>query len=324
MFLRCLEHLQQNTMGSVSRWSDLTASHFSRVAGDHPSARRNIGGLGSSRSTSRRFKSAFAYTWLSLRLVLSASGNDPAILHVAADPNNLPFSNERGEGFENKIVELIARDLNVSVEYTWRAQRRGFFRETMKEGSCDLVAGVPRGFDPVLTTAPYYRSVYVLVQRANRAPKMTSLDDPVLPSLTIGVQMIGDDFANTPPAHALAGRGMTQNIRGYSVYGDYRQPNPPARIVEAVLRGDIDLACVWGPLAGYFAREAGGAIALTPLPAFDSTSQQPFAFDIAMGVRRGNSALRDKLNAILVRRKPEIDAILAEFGVPRLDPVATP
>jgi mxaJ protein len=262
---------------------------------------------------------------LILLFVLSgtAIANEARVLRVAADPNNLPFSNERREGFENKIVEIVARELGATVEYTWRAQRRGFFRETMKEGNCDLVPGVPRGFDPVLTTSPYYRSAYVLLQRAGRASKVSSLDDSSLGELTIGVQMIGDDFANTPPAHALSRRGLTQNVRGYSVYGDYRQPNPPARIVDAVIKGDIDVACVWGPLAGYFARQQNGFLVLTPLPAFDAASQQPFAFDIAMGVRKTNRPLRDELNAILARKKPEIDAILIEFGVPRLDAETT-
>jgi len=261
--------------------------------------------------------------WLKVVLacasVAPAVASNPRILHVAADPNNLPFSNERREGFENRIVELVARELGATIEYTWRAQRRGFFRETMKEGPCELVAGVPKGFDPVLTTNVYYRSGYVLVQRRDHVTKVTSLDDPVLPSLTIGVQMIGDDFANTPPAHALARRGMTQNVRGYSVYGDYREPNPPARIIDAVIRREVDLACVWGPLAGYFARRTGDVLVLSALPPRDVPSQQPFAFDIAMGVRKGDRALRDELNAVLARRKAEIDAILAEYGVPRLD-----
>jgi mxaJ protein len=245
-------------------------------------------------------------------------GNDPRVLRVAADPNNLPFSNDRREGFENRIVELVARELGAKVEYTWRAQRRGFFRETMKEGNCDLVAGVPRGFDPVLTTSPYYRSGYVLVQHSERGLRFESLDHPELRALTIGVQMIGDDFANTPPAHALSRRGITQNVRGYSVYGDYREPNPPARIVDAVARGEVDVACVWGPLAGYFARQHGTRLVVTPLPSFDVPSQQPFAFEIAMGVRKSNPALRDELNVVLARKQPEIDAILREFGVPLL------
>src|SRR4051812_10916750 len=163
-----------------------------------------------------------------LFLLSRAPAAEPAqadrILRVAADPNNLPFSNERLEGFENKIVALVARELGATVEYTWHAQRRGFVRQTIKEGNCDLVAGVPKGFDMLLTTRPYYRSTYVAVARASRHLDIRSLDDPRLKQLTIGVQMIGDDFANTPPAHALSERGCIQNVRGFTVYGDYREP----------------------------------------------------------------------------------------------------
>jgi mxaJ protein len=303
------------------RWRiDLTSSRWERTAP------LNSSGLGSSRAalTTRDVLWGARTIVLFALLVGLAQAGETRVLRVAADPNNLPFSNERGEGFENRILELVARELGAHIEYTWRAQRRGFFRETMKEGNCDLVAGVPRGFDPVLTTAPYYRSGYVLVQRVNREPRVLSLDEPTLRMLTIGVQMIGDDFANTPPAHALARRGMIQNVRGFSVYGDYRQPNPPARIMDAVLRGEVDVACVWGPLAGFFARQHGDALTLAPLPPLDPISQQPFAFEIAMGVRKSNRALRDELNAILARRKTDIDAILAEFGVPRLEEEATP
>jgi mxaJ protein len=259
---------------------------------------------------------------LVVALVLStalAAAESPRVLRVAADPNNLPFSNDRGEGFENKLVELLAGDLGATVDYTWRAQRRGFFRETLKEGRVDLVAGVPRGFELGLTTHPYYRSTYVLVQRAGCAPSVNSIDDPALKTLRIGVQLIGDDSANTPPAHALSQRGYVDNIRGYTVYGDYRQSNPPARIIDAVLQGDVDAAFVWGPLAGYFAQPHGDELRLVPLPASDPVSGQRFAFDICLGVRKGDRALRDELNAILARRKPEIDALLERYGVPRAE-----
>src|SRR5690348_4579607 len=124
------------------------------------------------------------------------------ILRIAADPNNLPFSNERREGFENKIAELIARELNADLQYVWRAQRRGFFRETLKEGNCDLVMGVPAQFEQALTTVPYYRSTYVFVSRTDKHLALRSLDDPVLHRLKIGAQLVGNDGVNTPPVHA--------------------------------------------------------------------------------------------------------------------------
>jgi mxaJ protein len=252
---------------------------------------------------------------------LPAAAETPArALRVAADPNNLPFSNARGEGFENKLVALIAQELGARVEYTWWAQRRGFFRNNFKEGDCDIVAGVPYRFDPLLTSAPYYRSTYVLVARADRGAVIRSLDDPALRELTIGVQMVGDDAANTPPAHALARRGMVANVRGFTLYGDYREDNPPARIVDAVADGRVDVAIVWGPLAGYFARTARVPLVLTPLPARDAVSQLAFAFGISVGVRRSEPALRDEIDAILVRRKTDIDALLAAYGVPCVPP----
>lgn len=249
-----------------------------------------------------------------------AAGQNAArgTFRVAADPNNLPFSNERKEGFENRIAEVVARELGVSFDYEWRAQRRGFFRQTLKEGDVDLILGVPAGFEMALTTEPYYASTYVFVSRRDRNIRVTSFDDPVLRDLKVGVQLVGDDGTNTPPAHALAARGIAGNLVGYTLYGDYAQENPPARIVDAVARGDVDLAIVWGPLAGFHAKRQAVELDLVPVPPRDEKTGLPFAFAISMGVRKGNTELRDKLDALLVAKQPEIDAILDEFGVPRV------
>lgn len=238
-------------------------------------------------------------------------------LRVCADPNNLPFSNDRLEGFENEIAALVARDLGATVRYEWWVQRRGFVRNTLNAGTCDVVMGVPSSFELVLATRPYYRSTYVFVSREDRGLSVRSFDDPALRRLRIGVQMIGDDFANAPPAHALAGRGMIDNVVGYSVYGDYSQPNPPARIVDAVTAGEVDLAVVWGPLAGYFARRQPVPLDLVPVSPQIDLPFLPFVFDISMGVRRGDEAFRDELNGILERRQAEIEEILDRYGVPR-------
>jgi quinoprotein dehydrogenase-associated probable ABC transporter substrate-binding protein len=254
---------------------------------------------------------------LACLVALAADAAEPRVLRVAADPNNLPFSNERGEGFENKLAELIARELGATVQYTWWAQRRGFFRSTLKEGDSDVVMGVPAGFEQALTTVPYYRSAYVLVH-AKAGTAVVSLDDPALRALTIGVQMVGDDFANTPPAHALSRRGMVHNVRPFTLYGDYREPNPPARIIDAVASRSIDVAVAWGPLAGYFARRHGDALVLVPLPARDAVSDLPFAFDICVGVRRSQKGLRDEINTVLARKRDAIDALLADYGIPRV------
>lgn len=246
------------------------------------------------------------------------------VLRVAADPNNLPFSNERREGFENRIAELIARELGIEIEYEWRAQRRGFFRQTLKEGNVDLILGVPAGFEMALTTKPYYRSTCVFVARKDRRIDVRSFDDPVLRKLRVGVQLVGDDGTNTPPAHALAARGVVGNLVGYMVYGNYAEESPLARIVEAVAKGDIDLAVVWGPLAGYHAKRQKAELVLTPVPPRDGRTGLPFAFAISMGVRKDNKELRDRLDEILDRDRAEIQAILEEYGVPGVPAESVP
>lgn len=250
--------------------------------------------------------------------LLTASPRQTHVLRVCADPNNLPFSNQKGEGFENKIAELIAREMDARVEYTWWAQRRGFFRNTLKGGMCDLVTGVPSGFEMAQTTAPYYRSTYVFVYRKDRGLDVRSFDDPVLRQLKIGVQMVGDDFNNTPPAHALTRRHIIENVRGYTLYGDYSKPNPPADIIAAVARGDVDVAVVWGPLAGYFAPRQRVALAVVPVSPQVDQPFLPFVFDIAMGVRRGDNSFRDEIEEVLERKRPEIERILDDYGVPRV------
>jgi mxaJ protein len=254
---------------------------------------------------------------LALLLLMTAIAA-PAPLRVCADPNNLPFSNAARQGFENRIAELVARELKRTVEYTWWAQRRGFVRNTLNIGNCDLVIGTASGMEMLATTRPYYKSSYVFVSRRDRHIAINSFDDPALKKLRVGVQLIGDDFANTPPVHALAKRGMVKNLVGFTVYGDYGKPNPAARIIDAVARGDVDIAVAWGPLAGYFAKHAAVPLIIAPVtPAID-LPYTPFVFDIAMGVRRGDSSFRAQIDAIIARRKSSIDSILTSFGVPLL------
>jgi mxaJ protein len=238
---------------------------------------------------------------LALLLAAPATARE---LRVCDDPNNLPFSNQAGEGFENRIIALLARDLGAEVTYTWHAQRRGFIRETLKAGLCDVIPGTPANMEMLRTTEPYYRSGFVFAARSD---------------LTIGVQLIGDDGYNTPPAHALARRGMVRNLRGFTVYGDYRQPNPPARILDAVVAGEVDIAAVWGPLAGWYALRAKAPLTLTPIRPQIDGPMLPMIFDISMGVRREDEALARELDAAMARNRPAIDAILAEYGVLRLD-----
>lgn len=237
-------------------------------------------------------------------------------LRVCADPNNLPFSNQKGEGFENKIASLIAAEMNRPIEYTWWAERRGFFRNTLKEGKCDVVMGVPASFELAATTRTYYRSTYVFVTRKDRKLNISSFDDPQLKTLKVGVQMVGDDGANTPPVHALNNRGIVNNLRGYTLYGDYSQETPASQILDALVRKDIDVAVVWGPLAGYYAAKHHEALDIAPVTPEIDLPYLPFVYDIAVGVRRGEDDLKNKIDEILARRHGDIDNILASYNVP--------
>jgi mxaJ protein len=235
-------------------------------------------------------------------------------LRICADPNNLPFSNDRLEGFENQIINLIAHELDAGVQYTWRAQRRGFIRKTLTANACDVTAGTIAGLAMLKSTRPYYRSTYVFVTRPDQL-EITSLDDPALRTLKVGVHLIGNDGFNVPPAHALARRGIVENVRGYSLYGDYREENPPARLIKAVADGEIDVAIAWGPLGGYFAARQSPPLRVTPVaPELDGPL--PMTFAIAMGVRREDEALRQEIEAVLARRRSDIESILASYHVP--------
>lgn len=259
----------------------------------------------------------FVFVAFGLFVVQISPAEEQRVLRVAADPNNLPFSNDRIEGFENKIAELIARELHCTIEYHWRAQRRGFFRETLKSGDVDIVVGVPAHFDMALTTAPYYRSSYVFVSRSERNLHVTSFDDPKLRTLKVGVQLVGNDGIDTPPAHALAARGIVNNVIGFTLYGDYSECNPPARIIDAVANGDVDVAIAWGPLAGYFAKQSKTPIEITPVTP-DTDGPLRFAFDVSLGVSKKDRELRDQLDMFVTNHRQEINAILDEYHVPRL------
>jgi mxaJ protein len=235
---------------------------------------------------------------------------------VCADPNNLPFSNQKQEGFENRLAELVARELDRRVAYTWWPQRRGFIRNTLSAGTCDVVMGVPTGYDPVLTTRPYYRSTYVFVYPKNAGYQVVSFDDPLLHKLRIGVHLIGDDYTNSPPAHALSAKGIVNNVVGYSVFGDYAEDSPPGKIIGAVAAKEIDIAVVWGPIAGYFAQKQSVPLTLEPVPADAAPSSLPFTYNISLGVRRKDTALKARLDEILNRKTADIRSILDEYGVP--------
>jgi quinoprotein dehydrogenase-associated probable ABC transporter substrate-binding protein len=241
---------------------------------------------------------------------LAARAVEPErMLRVCSDPNNLPFSNQNGQGFENKIAEVLAHDLDAKLDYQWWAQRKNFIDRTLKAGRCDVVMGLPSSFPNVLATRPYYRSSYVLVYRKDGL-RLSGLRDPALANLRIGIHVVDANLA--PPAQVLARRGIIENVKGYSLFGPYGEPNPPAKIIDAVRKNEIDVAIVWGPLGGYFGR------GLTVVPVADDKTNPsvPLSYDISIAVRPSDAKLKARLQSAMDHRRTEIRRILASYGVP--------
>jgi len=244
---------------------------------------------------------------VAIALLVLASPSIARELVVCADPANMPYSHQDGVGFENRIVQLVADEMGAQLRYQWQPLRRGLVRKTLNAKVCDVLAGVPIGFERVATTRPYYRSGFVFVYRRDVTP-LESFDDARLRTLRVGVQLVGADSAATPAAFALAHRGIVDNVTGFPVYG--AQP-AAQRMIEALDRGELDVAVVWGPQAGYFVRRAR-----TPLTMSLAHDPTRLDFAIAMAVRTGDTALRDELDAALALARDRIRAILAEFAVP--------
>jgi mxaJ protein len=230
-------------------------------------------------------------------------------LRVCADPNNMPFSTRKETGFENRIAALVARDLSARLTFVWQRMGRGFVREYLDKAQCDLLIGIPTNYRPVLTTSSYYRSTYVFVSR--QGERIPSLNSPALHGSKIGVQVLDEQY--TPPGEALARRGLQGALVGFDTTGDGANS-----IVRAVADHKIDVAIVWGPRAGFFAKEFGHNLRVTPVEPEVDPPGLPFTFEISMGVRKGDLALRDQLEQILQNRRADIRIILDDFGVPQL------
>ena len=237
----------------------------------------------------------------------------PGIIRVCADPDNMPLSNQKGEGFEQRIAELVAREWNAKIEYAWWPVRRGFFARALNGRYCDIAIQAPAEFDMAGVTKPYFRSGYVFVTRKDRGLDIRSLADPRLKRLKIGINILNSDAENTPPAMALSRYGVV-GLTGYPTF--YTDSIRPEDIVTAVTRKEIDVAIAWGPLAGYFANRSAVPLTVQPLAERDSLTDFPFRFSIGMAVRRRDRGLRDSLQTVLDRKKPEIQAILKEFNIP--------
>ena len=240
---------------------------------------------------------------------------DHTALRVCADANNLPFSNDKGEGFENKIADLLAGDLGVPVHYTWFPDTVGFIRNTLGARKCDLIIGTAAGNELVQNSNPYYRSTYAFIYRAD-AHAVTSIDDPVLQSTSIGI------IAGTPPVTLLMQKGLLGHLRSYQLLVDTRFNAPGHDLVHDVATGAIDVGIVWGPIAGYYAKQETPPLVVTPLVAHQGP--MPLDFRITMGMRANEPNWKRTINDLIRKKQKEIDQILLSYGVPLLDEKGQP
>lgn len=240
----------------------------------------------------------------------SAELVDPKVFRVCADPRNLPFSDEAGEGFENKLAEFFAQKLGEPTSYTYFPQVIGFVRATLNALRCDVIIGVAVGDDLVQTTSPYYRTTYALVFRPNSGlDGIESLEDPRLKDKHIGV------VAGTPPATIMVERGLMTLARSYPLTVDTRIDSPAKTMASDVAAGQIDAGVLWGPMAGYYAQRVNPQLTVVPL----LKEQERMDFRIAMGVRHSDQEWKRKLNRLIAENQTEIDHILTQYGVPLLD-----
>jgi quinoprotein dehydrogenase-associated probable ABC transporter substrate-binding protein len=234
------------------------------------------------------------------------------VLRVCADPANLPFSNEKGEGFENKIADIVADELKIPVEYTWFPQATGFVRRTLFAKACDVIIGFAQGDELVLNTNAYYRSTYALLYRPNSGlDGVESLSDPRLKGKKIGI------VAGTPPGDSMAQNGLMTLAKPYPLTVDRRFESPAERMIEDIRKGEIDAGVLWGPIAGYFASRGGEQLVVKPL--LKESSGPRMAYRITFGVRNGEDEWKRQLNQVIAKRQGDIDAVLLQYGVPLLD-----
>lgn len=237
---------------------------------------------------------------------------DRSALRVCADPANLPFSDDKGGGFENRLAELIAEKLSLPVLYTWFPQATGFLRNTLLARKCDLVMGYAQGYELVQNTNHYYRSAYVLIYRADSdLAGVESLNDPRLKDKHIGI------IAGTPPATIMALNGLIGKAKPFQLVVDRRFSAPAEEMVAQIAQGDLDAGVLWGPMGGYYAKRSDTKLSIVPL--IKETKGPQMAFRITMGIRPGELEWKHKLNELIAANQQEINAILLDYGVPILD-----
>lgn len=237
---------------------------------------------------------------------------------ICADPTNLPYSNQAGEGFENRIAQVLAADLQKDLQYFWFAEHRNFLRRTLSAGACDVVVSVPVALSGLATTRSYFTSTYVAVMRADDKRRFSSFDDAWLEDARIGLQLVGAEGVTTPPAIAIAKRGFNEHITAFPMWAEDGGANPQGQIIDAVADGRIDIAFVWGPFAGYFAKKYEPRLVVEPIMSDPQSPELVFVFPMALGVRKDETVLRARLQEALDRNSEKIGAILRDAGVPTI------
>ena len=237
---------------------------------------------------------------------------DPNVLRVCADPNNLPFSNEKGEGFENKLAEIFAAKLGKKVAYTFYPQATGFVRMTLGSHRCDVIMGYPQGDEMVQNTNPYYQSAYALVtKRGSAIDEVEALADPRLADKRLGI------VAGTPPATYLVGHGLMAKAKPYPLMVDTRVDSSAVAMINDLASGEIDAAVLWGPMAGYYATRANPPMHVQLL--LKDTGGPHLLYRITMGVRPSDQNWKRQLNKLIAENQPAVNKLLLDFGVPILD-----
>jgi quinoprotein dehydrogenase-associated probable ABC transporter substrate-binding protein len=245
-------------------------------------------------------------TDLSIELV------DPKALRVCADPRNLPFSNEKGEGLENKLAELLAEKLQKKLDYMYFPQATGFVRMTLAAHRCDVIMGFPQGDDLVQGTNPYYRTAYALIaKQGSGLDDVATLEDERLQGKHIGI------VAGTPPATNMAANGLMMNAKPYPLMIDTRFDSSAEAMIRDLTSGEIDAGILWGPMAGFYAKKANPPLHVTPL--VKETTGPRLVYRIGMGVRPADQNWKRQLNRLIQENQPAINKILLDFGVPLLD-----
>ena len=234
---------------------------------------------------------------------------DPTEFKVCADPDNMPYSNSKQEGFEDKIAAVLAQELGKKLSFQYAYYRQGFLRNTLNANRCDYVMSTTSDNDSMRTSVPYYRSGFVFVYRKSSGYNITDWDAPDLRKGIIGI------VGQSPPTRPLADHNLMENARPYRLQRDLNFP--PSQLIDDLVKGDIDVAIVWGPIAGYFAKQAAIPLVVVPIPEYeDKNVKGKENWNISIGVRNKDKARAEELNKAIENRQADIDKILDHYGVP--------